>query len=277
TRISPASRAFEFADLAKDQIALDPAQSIEEERPFEVVDFVLEGTGQQAGAFYFLFVPVPVEPACGDSRRTTDRRREARHAQAAFVFDLHAVARHDLGIHQRDHFAPLAADAEIDDTHAQGHPDLRRRQSNPRRGVHRRNHVVDQSGDLVVDAIDGVCRPAEDRIAVFDDGTNHQARVDSGVRRRRRRAAYWRTAASMSAMVSPPNFSSTASASTRHTIASPTTDAAGTAHVSLRSMAAGESARVVRSIDRSGFISVEMGFIQPLTRTPSPLVTPPSR
>ena len=44
-------------------------------------------------------------------------------------------------------------------------------------------------------------------------------------------------------------------------MASPTTAAAGTAQTSLRSIAAGLSAIVVRSTDRSGFISVAIGFM----------------
>jgi hypothetical protein len=60
-------------------------------------------------------------------------------------------------------------------------------------------------------------------------------------------------------------------------MASPTTAAAGTAHTSLRSIAAGDSVMVCKSIERSGFINVEIGFIQAVTRTSSPLVTPPSR
>jgi hypothetical protein len=43
----------------------------------------------------------------------------------------------------------------------------------------------------------------------------------------------------------------------------------------LRSMAAGASSSVVRSTDRSGFINVEIGFMNPVTRSSSPLVTPP--
>ena len=39
----------------------------------------------------------------------------------------------------------------------------------------------------------------------------------------------------------------------------------------------GASSSSSRSTERSGFISVEIGFIQPETRTSSPLVTPPSR
>ena len=91
----------------------------------------------------------------------------------------------------------------------------------------------------------------------------------SRVRRRRARRS--------SAIESPPNFSSSASARTSATIASPTTAAAGTAQTSLRSIAAGDSVMVVRSTERSGFISVEIGFMQAVTRMSSPLVTPPSR
>ena len=59
-------------------------------------------------------------------------------------------------------------------------------------------------------------------------------------------------------------------------MASPTTAAAGTAQTSLRSIAAGASFIVARSTERSGFMSVEIGFIVTVTRTSSPLVTPPS-
>ena len=62
-------------------------------------------------------------------------------------------------------------------------------------------------------------------------------------------------------MESPPNFSTTASASTNATIASATTAAAGTAQMSLRSTVASVSVMVARSTERSGFISVAIGFM----------------
>ena len=52
------------------------------------------------------------------------------------------------------------------------------------------------------------------------------------------------------------NCSSTAVTRAMATIASPTTAAAGTAHTSLRSMAAGLSSIVVRSIERSDVCAV---------------------
>src|SRR4030095_942788 len=60
------------------------------------------------------------------------------------------------------------------------------------------------------------------------------------------------------------------------TTASPTTAAAGTAQTSLRSIVAGDAPIVLRSTEPSGFINVEIGFIHAVTRTSSPLVTPPS-
>src|SRR5207248_5906137 len=64
-----------------------------------------------------------------------------------------------------------------------------------------------------------------------------------------------------SSIESPPNFSIAASARTIETMASPTTAAAGTAQTSLRSIVAGLSVMFDRSTERSGFISVEIGFM----------------
>src|SRR5438477_1798566 len=62
-------------------------------------------------------------------------------------------------------------------------------------------------------------------------------------------------------MLSPPNFSRNASASTMAIMASPTTPAAGTAQTSLRSTTASTASFVARSTDLSGVRSVERGFI----------------
>tara|TARA_B100001179_G_C18458740_1_gene346225 strand:- start:4 stop:192 length:189 start_codon:yes stop_codon:yes gene_type:complete len=62
-------------------------------------------------------------------------------------------------------------------------------------------------------------------------------------------------------MESPPNFSRKASARTKEIIASATTEAAGTAHTSLRSTVAGASVIVDMSTERRGFIRVEIGFM----------------
>ncbi len=75
---------------------------------------------------------------------------------------------------------------------------------------------------------------------------------------------------------SPPNFSSTASASTSATIASATTPAAGTAHTSERWLIATAASPVATSTVRSARGIVEIGFIAARTRSTSPVVMPPS-
>ncbi len=141
--------------------------------------------------------------------------------------------------------------------------DLRRRQTDAGRGVHRLDHVVDERLDLGRDGRRprraGACSASARRRRRI--GRISQARGSGAGRSaappsaRGRRPARWRVDER------PPSRrrsrSSSASASTRATMASPTTAAAGTAQTSLRSMAAGDSARcVARSTERSGFISV---------------------
>src|SRR5213080_3637686 len=75
-------------------------------------------------------------------------------------------------------------------------------------------------------------------------------------------------------MLSPPNFSRNASASTMAIMASPTTPAAGTAQTSLRSTTASTASFVARSTDLSGVRRVERGFIAARTTTGCPFVTP---
>ena len=61
------------------------------------------------------------------------------------------------------------------------------------------------------------------------------------------------------------------------TIASPTTEAAGTAQTSLRSKAASNGSLVRTSTEGSARRSVAIGFIAARHTTGIPLVTPPSR
>ena len=65
----------------------------------------------------------------------------------------------------------------------------------------------------------------------------------------------------ISARLSPPSFSTNASASTQATIASPTTEAAGTAHTSERWYWVSAARPVARSTERWGAIVVGIGFM----------------
>src|SRR5215217_5595138 len=83
-------------------------------------------------------------------------------------------------------------------------------------------------------------------------------------------------AARMSVMLSIPNFSRNASASTMAAMDSPITAAAGTAHESARSLKARVGSPVARSTVRRALAMVEMGFIAAAITTGSPFVIPPS-
>src|SRR2546428_8732641 len=64
--------------------------------------------------------------------------------------------------------------------------DLRRRQSNAWRGVHRLDHVVDEPTDLVGDRLDRASAIVEGRIAVLENRPNHCWRPATMERRGRR-------------------------------------------------------------------------------------------
>ena len=73
--------------------------------------------------------------------------------------------------------------------------------------------------------------------------------------------------ARVSVSESPPNFSSAARATTRATIVSTTTPAAGTAHTSERWWIATASSPVAMSTVASARGTVEIGFIAARTRS----------
>ena len=191
------------------------------------------------------------------------------------------------GIDHDDQIPRIASDRHVDDEDAQRHADLRRRKPDPGRRIHRLDHVVDEPPDVIVHDRNRGSGFVERVLAVSQNRPNHQwAEAKLAVRDSRAllRVNCSRNVVvqalierSSSATESPPNFSMSASARTSATMASPTTAAAGTAQTSLRSIAADASPIVVRSTERSGFISVEIGFIHAETRRSSPLVTPPSR
>ena len=137
-----------FRILRDDEIALDAAQTIDEQRAVEMIHLVLKRPRQQAGAF-------DLDAARRGDRALDDRARrphdggvESRHAQAALFFELHALALDELGIDDDDRARRVAAEREIDDEDPQRDADLRRRQPDARRGIHRLDHVVDEAIDL---------------------------------------------------------------------------------------------------------------------------------
>ena len=92
---------------------------------------------------------------------------EARHRQAAFVHLDLADRLHDLGVHNYgDHVI------DVDDGKPQRHADLRCSQANPRRRLHRFDHVVDQLLHRPIDLADPLGLLAQDGHAYHHDRTH---------------------------------------------------------------------------------------------------------
>ena len=114
-------------------------------RAFEVIHLVLEAAGQQSGAFDDLLLAVAVQPFDDRARRARERGVEAGHAEAAFFLELHAVALDEFRIDEREQIGRIAADRDVGDENPQRHADLRGREADARRRIHRLDHVVDEA------------------------------------------------------------------------------------------------------------------------------------
>ena len=79
-------------DSPHDEVALDAAESIDEDDPIEMIHLVLKRACEKPRAFDGLLVAFTIEPLEDGPSGPHDRRVESRHAQAAFFLELHALA-----------------------------------------------------------------------------------------------------------------------------------------------------------------------------------------
>src|SRR5437870_7216337 len=75
----PFPRTRELLDLANDQIALDPAQPIDEQHAVEVIHFVLERPREQSGSLVPMLSSRAVQPLDHHPGRADDRGVESRN------------------------------------------------------------------------------------------------------------------------------------------------------------------------------------------------------
>jgi hypothetical protein len=108
-----------------------------------MVHFVLERAGEKPRAVEGLRLLVAIESLDHDAGRAKHGGVEARHAEAALFLELGAVALDELRVHESDQLRRIASHRQVDDKDPQGHADLRRRESDSGRPVHRFDHVVD--------------------------------------------------------------------------------------------------------------------------------------
>ena len=91
---------------------------------------------------------------------------------------LWPLRRHDLGIHER-----VGVALDVHHADALGAAHLRGREPDPVRGVHCREHVVEQPADLVGDFGDWFRLLAENGVTEYADGKDaHAAVVPPGVK-----------------------------------------------------------------------------------------------
>src|SRR5690606_23717153 len=145
-------------------LPLERADPIDEEDAVQVVDLVLERTGQEPLGLDPDGPAVPVQPLDDDAGRALDDLLQLRDADPPLSVSLVLVARlEDDRIHEAERLDPRLPD--IDDDDAAADPDLRRGEADAVRVVHRREHLVHQAPDLVVDLLDRLGLLPQDRVA----------------------------------------------------------------------------------------------------------------
>src|SRR5438067_4424502 len=175
-RPAPAELGIAVAQLAQRLLALVGIEALEQQDAVEVVDLVLEQPGEHLVAFDRELVPVEVEAGDVHLLRPHDLEREPRHRQAALLVEPFAPRLCDRRVH--DHVGPGVV-LEVVDEEPLLHAHLGRRQPEPRRVVHRHEHVRGETGEHAVDVVD-LGRPlAEDRVAEDADHMGHAVRLSA--------------------------------------------------------------------------------------------------
>src|SRR5580765_1691211 len=178
-RSLPFAGACQLANLPDDDVALQPAQAIHEQRAVQMIHLVLERTREQSRSLDLLGVAVTIEALQHGMRGPDHRRIESRDAQAAFFLELHPVALNELRVDEGEETRRIAPDRHVHDEDPQRNANLWGGEPHTRRGVHRLDHVVDQTIDLRRDGLhrQGTC--VEGRVAVSENGPNHRGRLNA--------------------------------------------------------------------------------------------------
>src|SRR5258705_3091993 len=167
--------------------AFEDAQVVEEQPAVEVVDLVLETAREQLRRLDLVLLPLEIHRADDDVLRSLDVRVDVGNREAALLrLVLRGASVDDRGI---DHDERLSVD--LDHGESLGPPDLRGREADPTRVVHRLEHVRDEAADFVRHLRDRRGGLAENGIAGDADVENaHGAAITlSRARSGRRRSA----------------------------------------------------------------------------------------
>src|SRR5687767_14681033 len=140
--------------------ALQDAQVVEEQLAVEVVDLVLQAAREQLGRLDLVRVAVEVHRAHDDVLWPLDVRIDVGDREAAFLRLGLARRLEDLGIDDDERLS-----LDVDHREALGTADLRRRQPDPARVVHRLEHVGHERAQVFRDLPHGHGALPQDRVA----------------------------------------------------------------------------------------------------------------
>ncbi len=138
-----------------------------------MIDFVLEGAGEQLGAFQLDGFAVEILGADTDFRGAHDFVADVRKAKAAFFLDLLPFPVDDLRIDEDDFVVGVLLIAEVDDRDALADANLGRGEADADSLVHGLEHVGGERTQLVVEFSNRFGGALEDGVGIFDDGANH--------------------------------------------------------------------------------------------------------
>src|SRR5580692_904529 len=169
SRNLPLALFFHLLDLALDQVALKHAEVLQKQNPVQMIDFMAKSPRQKIlSANLKRFALGILRPYSHELRShhipAKSRNRETPFFLANFPFGMNnfRIGKHDLrlGIFPTRHVH-----------HGEPHalPDLRRRQSHSRRGVHRSKHILGECFKLRIKFLHRRSRLFKYRIAVLYD------------------------------------------------------------------------------------------------------------
>ncbi|EKF41196.1 class I and II aminotransferase [Nitratireductor indicus C115] len=143
----------QFPELAHHHVTLQLRQIVDEQHAVEMVDFMLQAGRQKSVGLHRLHFSLDVHVIDRHTCRAFDIGIIIGNRQAAFLVDVARIrARHNLGIehHQRCRFLVLVRN--VDNEHAQRLAHLNGGEADPRRVIHRVEHVVGEFAQSLIHA-----------------------------------------------------------------------------------------------------------------------------
>lgn len=147
---------------------------VQKENAVQVVDFVLEGAGEEFFAGDFKGVAFDILGLDGDVGGAADIFAEAGDGQAALFADLLALLLGNLGVDQDEAGGGVFAGRGIDDGELPADVDLGGGKADAAGGIHGFKHVVDELAEFGrAEVSNRSAGGLKDRGAVFNDVEDH--------------------------------------------------------------------------------------------------------